>query len=85
MGAREALCAVDDEAVLIAGGDAGVFGGEADVEAADAQVWVLDVEVVGVAHGAVFKGGDVDVACDGRIWISLFFSLPEKYFLQQDL
>ena len=63
MGAGEALCAVDDERALVARGDAGVFGGEGDVEAADAQVWVLDVEVVGVAHGAVLESGDVDVVC----------------------
>ena len=65
MGAGEALCAVDDKGALVARGDGGVFGGKGDVEAADAEVGVLDVEVVGVAHGAVFEGGDVDVACKG--------------------
>lgn len=65
VGAREALCAVDDELVGLARRDGGVFGGEADVEAADGEVRVLDVEVVGVAHGAVLEDGDVDVACDG--------------------
>ena len=67
MGAREAFCAVDDERVYVACRDSGVFGGEGDVEATDAEVWVLDVEVVGVAHGAVFEGWDVDVACDGDL------------------
>ena len=65
MGAGEAFCAVDDERAFVACRDGGVFGGEGDVEAADAQVWVLDVEVIGVAHGAVFEGRDIDVACDG--------------------
>ena len=67
MGAREALCAVDDEGAFVAGGDGGVFSGEADVEAADAEVRVLDVEVVGVAHGAVLEGRDVDIACGGDL------------------
>ena len=68
MGAREALCAVDDELVALAGGHGGIFGREADVEAADGEVRVLDVEVVCVAHGAVLEDGDADVACDG--WVS---------------
>ena len=67
VGAREALGAVDDELVPLARGDGRVLGGEADVEAADGEVGVLDVEVVGVAHGAVREDGDVDGACD---WIS---------------
>ena len=67
MGAGQALCAVDDEGALVTRRDGGVFGGEGDVEAADAEVGVLHVEVVGVAHGAVFEGWDVDVACNGEI------------------
>ncbi len=62
MGVGEALGPVDDELAARPGGDGRIFGGEADVEAADGEVWVLDVEVVGVAHGAVFEDGDVDVA-----------------------
>lgn len=62
MRAGEALCAVDGESVVRVGGDGCVFGGEGDVEAADAEVWVLDVEVVGVAHGTVLENGDADVA-----------------------
>lgn len=64
MGSREALCAVDDELVGGAGRDGGVLGGEADVEARDGQVRVLDVEVVCVAHGAVLEDGDGDGACE---------------------
>lgn len=64
MGAGEASCAVDDEGVVCVCGDGGVFGGEGDVEAADGEVWVLDVQVVGVAHGTVLEDGDADVACD---------------------
>lgn len=71
MGAGEPLCAVDGEAVGRVGGDGGVFGGEGDVEAADAEVRVLHVEVVGVAHGAVLRDGDADVAC----WVGQFFFL----------
>ena len=67
MGAREALGAVDDELVALARGDGGVFGGEANVEAADGEVRVLDVKVVGVAHGTVLEDGDVDGACDGHV------------------
>lgn len=63
MGAGEALGAVDGEALRGVRGDRGVLGGEADVEAADAEVRVLDVEEVGVAHGAVLDDGDADVAC----------------------
>ena len=75
MGAREALCAVDGELVVRVCGDGGVFGGESDVEAADAEVGVLDVEVVGVAHGAVLEDGDADVACGNEFIVSLLFSL----------
>lgn len=64
MGAGEAFCAVDDETVDWVCGDGSVLGGEGDVEAADAEVWVLDVEVVGVAHGAVLDNRDADAACD---------------------
>ena len=63
MGVGEALVAVDDELVVLARGDGRVLGGEADVEAADAEVRVLDVEVVGVAHRTVLEDGDVDLAC----------------------
>ena len=62
MGAGEALGAVDDKGVVRVRRDGGVFGGEGDVEAADAEVRVLRVEVVGVAHGGVLEDGDADVA-----------------------
>lgn len=75
VGAGEALGAVDDELVFGARGDGGVLGGEADVEAADAEVGVLDVEVVGVAHGAVLEDGDADVAYGKEFIVSLLFSL----------
>ena len=64
MGAGETFCAVDDEGVVRVCGDGGVFGGEGDVEAADAEVSVLDVQVVGVAHGTVLDDRDADIACD---------------------
>ena len=63
MRAGEALGAVDDERVVRVRRDGGVLGGEGDVEAADAEVRVLRVEVVGVAHGGVLEDGDADVAC----------------------
>lgn len=72
MRAGEALCAVDGESVVRVGGDGCVFGGEGDVEAADAEVWVLDVEVVGVAHGTVLENGDADVACEKDFSVSFF-------------
>lgn len=72
MGAGEAFGAVDGELVDGVGGDGGVFGGEGDVEAADAEVGVLHVEVVGVAHGTVLEDGDADAAC-GRRFPSLVF------------
>lgn len=62
MGAGEAFGAVDDERVVRVGGDGCVFGGEGDVEAADGEVWVLDVEIVGVAHGTVLEDWDADLA-----------------------
>ena len=71
MGAGKTLCSVDDELVLPCGdgpcGEGRVFGGEADVEAADGEVWVLDVEEVGVAYGTVFKDWNADVAYDDGI------------------
>ena len=67
MGAREAFGAVDGELVVGVGGDGGVFGGEGDVEAADAEVGVLHVEVVGVAHGTVLEDRDADAACGKRV------------------
>ena len=51
MGAGESFCAVDDETVDWVCGDGSVL-------------WILDVEVVGVAHGAVLDNGDADAACD---------------------
>ena len=66
MGAGKAFCAVDDKLVGLARGDGGVFGGEADVEATYCEVWVLDVEVIGVAHGTVLEDWDVDVTCQFR-------------------
>ena len=81
VGTREALGAVDDKLVGLTRGDGGVFGGEADVEAADGEVRVLDVEVVGVAHGAVLEDGDVDVACEGVGTWSAFFFLSDLLFL----
>lgn len=62
MGAGEAFGAVDDERVVRVCGDGSVLGGEGDVEAADAEVGVLDVEVVGVAHGTVLDDWDAYVA-----------------------
>ena len=67
MGAGEAFCAVDDKGVVWVCGDGGIFGGKGDVEAADAEVGVLDVEVVGVAHGTVLDDGDADAACEEMI------------------
>lgn len=81
MGAVEAFCAVDDEGVVRVCGDGGVFGGEGDVEAADGEVSVLDVQVVGVAHGTVLDDGDADVACDETIRKSCsftYFFLPSE-------
>ena len=82
MGAGEALCAVDDEGVVWVCGDSGVFGGEGDVEAADAEVSVLDVQVVGVAHGTVLDDGDADIACDEIVRKPFFpftcFFLPSE-------
>lgn len=72
MRAGEALCAVDDEGVVWVGGDGCVFGGEGDVVAADAEVRVLDVEVVGVTHGTVLDDGDADIACGNYFSISVF-------------
>ena len=72
--AGEALCAVDGEGVFRVGGDGCVFRGEGNVVAADAEIRVLDVEVVGVAHGTVLEDGDADVACGKDFSIS-FFSL----------
>lgn len=69
MRAGEALCAIDDESVVRVCGNGGVFGGEGDVEAADAEVWVLHVEVVGVAHGTVLEDRDADVACEEEKFI----------------
>lgn len=74
MSAGEALCAVDDEPVALAGRDGGVFGREADVEAGDGEVRVLDIKVVCVAHGAVLEDGDGDVACDASALVSNFSS-----------
>ena len=69
MGAGKTFGAVDGELVVLTCGDGRVFGGEADVEAADGEVWVLDVEVVGVAYGSVFEDWDVDVVvCDKIEW-----------------
>ena len=67
MGAGETFGAVDDKGVVRVCGDGGVFGGEGDVEAADAEVRVLHVEVVRVAHGTVLERGDADVACCGAV------------------
>ena len=64
MGAGEAFGAIDDEMVVLALGDGCIFGGEANVEAADGEVGVLHVEVVGVAHGAVLEDWDTDIACE---------------------
>lgn len=75
MGAGEAFGAVDDEGVVWVCGDGGVFGGEGDVEAADAEVAILDVEEVGVAHGTVLDDGDADAACEETLRKPLFIHL----------
>ena len=42
----------------------------------------MDVEVVGVAHGAVFEGWDVEIACDGDFGLAFF---PEGISVRRDL
>lgn len=79
MGAVEAFRAVDDEGVVWICGDGGVLGGEGDVEAADAEIGVLDVEVVGIAHGTVLGDGDADAACEDIISKQVF-PLLVSYF-----
>ena len=48
MRAREAFCAIDSEGLTCR--DRRVLGSPADVEAADAEIWILGVEVVRVTH-----------------------------------
>ena len=68
---------IDDEVLFWF--DARFLGGPGDVEAADGEVGVLDVEVVGVAHGAVLINGNADAACEGGLWLAVFSFLLTIY------
>ena len=64
----QTFLAIDDEVLFWF--DARFLGGPGDVEAADAEIGVLDVEVVGEAYGAVF------VHRDGHVgWFCLLAGL----------